>query len=468
MARAKLGVAGLDAILHGGVVPGNAILVEGTPGAGKTTLGMQFIYSGITQHNEPGLIVTFEEFPSQMYRDAGMLGWDLQALANENKLKIISTSPAVFRQETAGPSGLITQMAREIGAERVMVDSISHFQRLTQDPAEQREIFNALVNMLKRGGFTAMFTKEVKSRSGDEVSFEEYASDTAFRLTYEIEASTQRARYVEVVKARGQDFIPGKHSFLIGRGGITVFPSVALSTDDDAAKAHIERIDSGIPGLDEMLHGGFIRAWSLLLVGPAGSGKTIFGLQSVCFAAAKGESCLFLSLRERPSMLRATDESLSMPLGTRGGGSVDLVYQAPLPLNPYALVYRLLQWIDRKHYTRVVVDSLDDLSAGLGDPGRALSLIRLVLDELRRRGVTSILIWGSRSEDEAGTVASTPQSGLVDAIISLRFVESQGVVRSGLAILKSRGTAHSTDIRPYQITSQGLSVVSRRVTVYDD
>jgi len=191
-----------------------------------------------------------------------------------------------------------------------MVDSISHFQRLTQDPAEQREIFNALVNMLKRGGFTAMFTKEVKSRSGDEVSFEEYASDTAFRLTYEIEASTQRARYVEVVKARGQDFIPGKHSFLIGRGGITVFPSVALSTDDDAAKAHIERIDSGIPGLDEMLHGGFIRAWSLLLVGPAGSGKTIFGLQSVCFAAAKGESCLFLSLRERPSMLRATAESL--------------------------------------------------------------------------------------------------------------------------------------------------------------
>jgi len=116
MARAKLGVAGLDAILHGGVVPGNAILVEGTPGAGKTTLGMQFIYSGITQHNEPGLIVTFEEFPSQMYRDAGMLGWDLQALANENKLKIISTSPAVFRQETAGPSGLITQMAREIGS----------------------------------------------------------------------------------------------------------------------------------------------------------------------------------------------------------------------------------------------------------------------------------------------------------------------------------------------------------------
>ncbi|HOS94965.1 MAG TPA: ATPase domain-containing protein, partial [Armatimonadota bacterium] len=280
MARAKLGVAGLDAILHGGVVPGNAILVEGTPGAGKTTLGMQFIYAGITQHNEPGLIVTFEEFPSQMYRDAGMLGWDLQALANENKLKIISTSPAVFRQETAGPSGLITQMAREIGAERVMVDSISHFQRLTQDPAEQREIFNSLVNMLKRGGFTAMLTKEVKSRSGDEVSFEEYASDTALRLTYEVEASTQRARYVEVVKARGQDFIPGKHSFLIGRGGITVFPSVALSTDDDAAKAHIERIDSGIPGLDEMLHGGLIRAWSLLLVGPAGSGKTIFGLQS--------------------------------------------------------------------------------------------------------------------------------------------------------------------------------------------
>jgi len=295
MERTELGVPGLDDILHGGVVTGNAILVEGTPGAGKTTLGLQFIHAGVTRFDEPGLIVTFEEFPSQMHRDAEQLGWNLRSLSDDNKLKIISTSPAVFRQETAGPDGLISQMAREIGAQRVFIDSISHFQRLTQDEAERREIFNSLVNMLKRAGFTAMFTKEAKLRTGDEVSFEEYASDAAIRLTHEMEAGTLRTRYLEVVKARGQDFVPGKHSFVIGAGGVTVFPSTHAGPDDAPSAAGMERISTAIVGLDEMLDGGFIKTWSVLVAGPAGTGKTILGLQVVAEGARRGEPALFLS-----------------------------------------------------------------------------------------------------------------------------------------------------------------------------
>jgi len=468
MERMELGVAGLDDILYGGVVRGNAILVEGTPGAGKTTLGMQFIHAGVTRFDEPGLIVTFEEFPSQMHRDAEQLGWDLRSLTDDNKLKIISTSPAVFRQETAGPDGLISEMAREIGAQRVFIDSISHFQRLTQDEAERREIFNSLVNMLKRAGFTAMFTKEVKLRTGDEVSFEEYASDAAIRLTHEMEAGTRRTRYLEIVKARGQDFVPGKHSFVIGAGGVTVFPSSHAGPDDAPAAASMERISTAIVGLDEMLDGGFIKTWSVLVAGPAGTGKTILGLQVVAEGARRGEPALFLSLRERPSSLLATAEGLGIPLSGQAGAPVDVIYQTPLPLDPHALIYRLVELITANGYTRVVVDSLDEIELALGDPGRSLAVIRRLVDELRRLGVTTVLTKRSRGRDDAGAIASTPEAGLVDAIISFRFVEVLGEVRSGLVILKSRGTAHSADIRPYRITSQGIDVVTRRITVYDD
>ncbi|HHN93889.1 MAG TPA: hypothetical protein ENK17_03900, partial [Anaerolineae bacterium] len=140
MERVKTGIPGLDEMLRGGFLPQTANLVEGAPGTGKTTLGMQFIYHGITACDEPGLILTFEEFPQQYYNDAANFGWDFRRLEREGKLRVMMTSPEVSRADLEQVGGRLERLVRRMGAKRVLVDSLSHFERLSEDPAEMRAI----------------------------------------------------------------------------------------------------------------------------------------------------------------------------------------------------------------------------------------------------------------------------------------------------------------------------------------
>ncbi len=152
MERVKTGIKGLDDMLTGGFLVETANLVEGAPGTGKTTLGMQFIYNGITQFNEPGLIMTFEEFPQQYYRDAETFGWNFRGLEQADKLRVIMTSPEVGKSDLERVGGRIESIAREIGARRILVDSLSHFERLSDDPVELRGVLFGFINALKREG----------------------------------------------------------------------------------------------------------------------------------------------------------------------------------------------------------------------------------------------------------------------------------------------------------------------------
>lgn len=473
MSRVATGVAGLDRILLGGFVPGSAVLVEGTPGAGKTNLGIQFIYHGITDFDEPGLIVTFEEFSSQMIRDAAALGWDLQALIDAGKLRIIPTSPAVFQQEMASAGGLISEMSREMGAKRILVDSVSHFQRLSATDSEGREIFNSLVNMLRRSGFTSLLTKEVRVRHADaaleEVSFEQYASDAALRLSYDYVDATRRARFVEVVKARGQGFVPGKHLFDIGKGGITVYPNL-----DPTEVAHVplerrlERIATGVPGLDEMLEGGLVRGFTTLVAGPAGVGKTAIGLQFLAEGAREGESGVYVSLRSRPEKVEQLTHSLGVELNLPGGAPVEVVYAHPGTVNPYRVLENLVRSAAERGVRRAVIDSTMEIADALNDDARFVQFVHDLVNRLHAQGVTTLLLGGASGAMEPSELASAPLAGIVDGIIGLCYVEARGVIRQGLYVLKSRGSGHSTDIRPYTISEGGLRVQTRRVTVYDE
>src|SRR5512136_335722 len=138
--RVMTGIVGLDEMLRGGLLPGTATLVEGAPGTGKSTLGMQFIYAGITQAQEPGVILTFEMFPRQYYRDAQSFGWDFRALEATGQLRIIMSSPEVSRADLRAVNGQIETMVHQIGARRIVIDSLSHFERLASNPVELREI----------------------------------------------------------------------------------------------------------------------------------------------------------------------------------------------------------------------------------------------------------------------------------------------------------------------------------------
>ncbi len=473
--RVSTGVTGLDRILHGGFVPGSAVLVEGTPGAGKTNLGLQFIYRGIVEAGEPGIIVTFEEFSRQMIRDAAGLGWDLQSVIDEGKLRIIPTSPGVFQEEMVGSGGLIAEIARETRATRILVDSVSHFQRLADTDSQRREIFNTVVNMLRRHGFTAFLTQEVRFRGGgapvEEVTFEQYASDAALRLSYELVDDTRRMRFIEVTKARGQSFIPGKHVFDIGPGGLTVFPNCEETDgpgcDEEPAAPDLRRLATGVHGLDEMLEGGLVRGFTTLVAGPAGVGKTVLGMQFLYGGADEGERGLYVSLRSRPAKLKQIATSLGISEPDPEAAPVDVVCWHPAVVNPYRLLDNILASVEQNGIRRVVLDSAQEIEQAFHDDARFAQFIHSMVHRFHAKGVTCLLLGGPPSAQEPSALASTPIAGIVDSIIGLCYVSAQGEIRRGLYILKSRGTGHASGIRPYSIAAGGIRISTRRVTVYD-
>jgi circadian clock protein KaiC len=224
MDRVKTGICGLDDMLHGGFVPQSANLIEGAPGTGKSTLGMQFIYNGITLYNEPGLIVTFEEFPQQYYRDAAGFGWDLRRLEAQGKLKVIMTSPEVTQQDLQDVGGLIETFVTESGARRILVDSLTHFERLTSDPIALRATQYGLINALKREGLTAVFTRENAAICGfgqNADSTAPFLVDSYIMLRYvEIESAMRKA--LLVLKLRGSDHAKDIRQYEITPRGIEV------------------------------------------------------------------------------------------------------------------------------------------------------------------------------------------------------------------------------------------------------
>jgi circadian clock protein KaiC len=219
----KTYIKGLDEMLHGGFLPQTANLVEGPPGTGKSTLGMQFIFNGIHQANEPGLIVTFEEFPEQYYRDAEGFGWDFRQLERDGKLRVIMTSPEVSRSDLESVGGTIETLAREMGARRILVDSISHFDQLTTDPVEMRAVVYGFINALKREGLTSVLTRESPALLGGDEEDDDIAFvvDSYILLRYvEIESSIRKA--LLALKVRGSDHAKDIRQFEITDHGIEI------------------------------------------------------------------------------------------------------------------------------------------------------------------------------------------------------------------------------------------------------
>ena len=221
--RVKTGIKGLDEMLGGGFLRDTANLVEGAPGTGKTTLGMQFIYNGIVQANEPGLIITFEEFPRQYYRDAAAFGWDFHDLENKGLLKIIMTSPEVSRMDIESVGGMIETYIAQMGARRGVVDSMTHFGRLTEDAIELRGIEFNFINALKREGLTSILTRESPVLLGESPQDDNlgFVVDSYLMLRYvEIESAIRKA--LLVLKMRGSDHAKDIRQFDVTERGFEV------------------------------------------------------------------------------------------------------------------------------------------------------------------------------------------------------------------------------------------------------
>lgn len=222
--RVQTGIVGLDEMIGGGFLSQTANLVEGAPGTGKSTLGMQFIVNGIQRFEQPGIILTFEEFPQQYYRDAEAFGWPLREMEQAGKLRVIMSSPEVSQADLQRVGGRIESLVQEIGAKRILVDSLSHFERITRDPIELRGVTYGFVNALKREGLTSLLTRESPTLIGEgDLSEEDVAfiMDSFLMLRYvEIDSTVRKA--LLVLKLRGSEHAKDIRQFEITGSGVEV------------------------------------------------------------------------------------------------------------------------------------------------------------------------------------------------------------------------------------------------------
>jgi circadian clock protein KaiC len=222
--KVPTGVKVLDEMTYGGLIPGSANLIEGAPGTGKTTLAMQFIYEGITKHKEPGLIITFEEFPQQYYHDAMQFGWDLKKLEEEGMLKIIFSDPQTALSELEKIDGQFVTIIEDLGVKRVAVDSMTHFESLSLDEIELREIERNFINYLKREGVTSILLRENDSLMGQVSQMTSkipFIVDTYMLLRY-VEIDSAIAKALIILKMRGSDHHKDIRRFEVTSRGIEV------------------------------------------------------------------------------------------------------------------------------------------------------------------------------------------------------------------------------------------------------
>ena len=471
------GIPGLDALLGGGgLVAGTMALVEGAPGAGKTTLGLQFVYHGVVERGERGLVITFEETPQQLYRDALNFGWDLRRLAQDGRLNVLCITAEVLQRYLGDPEAMWEGLARGAAPRRVLIDSVTHLRQLTTDEVRLREILNLLLHGMRRQGLTALLLQEMKERGGDDIPFEEYAVDAVIRLSYVPlpGGNGQRQRSLEILKTRGQEHAPGRHSFAFGAGGVQVFsrprPRPIVPSRDD------RRAFLGITGFDGLLGSGAPVPSQVMLVGDTGVGKTLSSLLFLHEGLQCGEWCGFVGCDEAPAMTRRTLGHFGMPtaaherLGrlcfvdaySRQGDDDGLWVSDPTSLDEFlhvedAVLDRLQA---RGDAVRLCVDGLSTILATNGYQA-TIDFVTAHLHNVRARGVFSLDSYTS-GVLEPRLMANITQH--YDLVISMRFAEINGAqIRLG-AIEKYRFGQVARDEQIFSVDAR-MGIVSHKAAL---
>lgn len=461
----RTGIPGLDEVLCGGLLPGACVVVEGAPGTGKTTLGLQYLYTGIRQFAEPGLIISFEEFPEELYRDAAAYGWDLPACQAERSLGVICTSPEVFLDDTMASDGMFQHYVDEIRPRRVVVDSITQMSHVADDPLELRRMVYSLRNGLKRHGLTAVLTAEAGSIS-DAAHFERYLSDVVVSLDYRLIPGTGvRVRELEVTKSRARPHRSGRHLVRIDSDGLTVLPDPAalIAAHEAPMEEVISFLSTGAEGLDAMLGGGLVRGTTTIVAGSTGVGKTVFGLQFLMEGAARGEQCLLVSFEQTVEELRRMAASLGMPVDGIGDGRPVTVYHDGDRGRPLGFgIVAVEQLLRSLRPQRVVVDSISALAK---TPGQAQPVAADIaaLVSLLCAGAATVVI----CDETPGLVGDFEITGgvqvssLADNIIIMRYVELGSEMHRAVSVLKARYVDHDKEIREYAIGPGGIELRSK-------
>lgn len=467
----RTGIAGLDEILTGGIPRGNVILIEGAIGVGKTTMGVEFVYRGAKQFDEPGVIVVFEVSPDKIMRDASRFGWHLQELEEQNKLKIVFTTRDVLRQELQQADSVLLEQAASIGARRIFIDGVARLVG-SNGTAESRSAFHVLTEGLQRENLTAILAVEASALNGNHAPSlpEESIADTVIRLRMEDNLRAVN-RSLEIVKSRGQDYQMGRHTFRIVDGrGIEVYRRVQAprraSRDRAAAFDPTTRVSTGIPGLDELVNGGYFIGSTTVMVGISGVGKSVMGLQYIAEGARRGERGLMLSLDEQVPQILRNAGSIGLDLQSEiDRGMVHLEYDAPQEIEVDVHFHHIEQLVQKFKPRRVVIDSLSTYASNLGNEGRIFRDFFHALVALMKENQIAAVYNHENPEmlGMASMMGGFPLSSLVDNIILMNWVELGDSFRLGLTVAKMRANPVDRTTHECEIDGKGMHVFPRQL-----
>jgi len=460
LAKAPTGIRGFDELTGGGLPAGRATLVTGGPGSCKTLFGVEFLVRGAQEFDEPGVLLAFEESAADLTVNVASLGFDLAGLEADGQLIIDAIRIDASEIVTTGDfdlDGLFIRLAsavQSVGARRVVLDTIEVLFGALGDEAIVRNEFTRLLRWLKDHELTTVITGE-RGREGQLTRYgiEEYASDCVIVLDHRMqdEIATRRMR---VVKYRGSLHGTNEYPFLVTDRGLRVWPITSTSL---TYAVSTERVSLGVPQLDEMVGGGVYRGSTVLITGTAGTGKTTLAASAVDAACARGESALFVSFEEAPDQIVRNLRSVGIDLGRWvDQGLLRLWGERATAFGLEAHLSGIERLLEESAPTVAVLDAVGSLS-NVGAEAEVTSAVVREVDMMKSRGITGILT--SLSHDGQQESSSVAVSSVVDTWLLLRNVESDGERNRLLFVMKSRGTAHSNQVREFLLTDHGAELL---------
>ena len=451
------GITGLDDITCGGLPRGRTTLLAGGPGCGKTLLGVEFLVRGAAM-GEPGVFVAFEETAEELTANVASLGWDLDALCAGGNLVVDHVKVERERIDKTGDYDLEALFIRigfaiqEVGAKRVVLDTIEVLFSALDDTAKLRAELRRLFAWLKAQGVTAIVTAERGEGTLTRHGLEEYVADCVITLDHRVDDQIA-VRRVRVVKQRGSSHGTNEYPFVIDAGGISVVPVTSFHLDHPAST---EIVSSGIPELDAMVgRGGWYKGSTTMISGESGTGKTTFAAAFADAACRRGERCLYLAFEESGRQLARNMASVGLDLARWvDEGSLRIHASRPTELGLERHLTTVYQEVEGHAPDVVVIDPITDFTS-LGTSTDVKVLLMRIVDYLKGREVTAVF---TSLLHDRGTEDPTISS-LIDNWVQLRNLESQAQRDRGVFIQKARGMPHSNQIREFVLSDEGIRLL---------
>ena len=433
------GIPELDEIIGGGFHPGYVVLVAGHPGAGKTTMGATFLYYGALR-GEAGIYVSFVEGRDEFYRHMRSIGMDFEKLEREGLFEFIEIPTIVSKDLLEDIIALLGRKVLELNARRVVIDSITSITDIVSKEEARAFLHTTLFKLMKPAGVVTYLIAELPIGSKTiGYGFEEFLADAVIKLVVEKVVGLLRRKMV-LHKVREASLMYQEYEFTIGKGGIRLYTKAQRRIRGSYT---LERINSGIEGLDKMLGGGFLKSSSTLVAGPSGTGKTLLLLTLALYNASQGRRVLYVSFEESEDQLRNAARTLGYDIDElESRDLLKVVALGPGIYTPEALYYTLSDLIEETLPNILIADGLTALARFYG-PQEFTFLSRNIIMTCKTHGITSFFTL--LSDVMAGELAGV--STITDTIIALWFDKEGNQIKRKVAVLKMRGSWHDRTVR---------------------